>query len=222
MSTRIGAVAWVVGTVQFFVVQLVVEAAWRTPYSWGSNNISDLGNVHCQVWDTSRPRYVCSPLHSMMNMSFAVHGALLLAGIVLTGVCWGRGGVARAARILCGTGGAAFVVVGLVPADVDENLHVLAALFIMGVGNVGLLCAGFVRRDSLFGRLRPVSLLAGAVAVISAGLFFAQQDPGIGLGGMERVAVFTLDAWTLVMAVAIRRSRGDATAPPARGTVAQA
>ncbi|WP_055552404.1 hypothetical protein [Streptomyces sp. NBRC 110028] len=35
----------------------------------------------------------------------------------------------------------AWVLVGLVPADADEDLHVLGALLIMGVGSVGLLLA---------------------------------------------------------------------------------
>ncbi|MEV8309985.1 hypothetical protein AB0P36_22195 [Streptomyces flavidovirens] len=55
MTARIGAAAWIAATAQLFVGQLAVESAWRTPYSWAGNNISDLGNVHCQMWDASRP-----------------------------------------------------------------------------------------------------------------------------------------------------------------------
>ncbi|WP_326690125.1 DUF998 domain-containing protein [Streptomyces sp. NBC_01795] len=214
-AARIGAAAWIVAAVQFFAVQLAVQSGWRTPYSWATFNISDLGNVHCGKWDASRPRYVCSPLHDAMNVSFAVHGVLLLAGALLIGGCWGRGGAAVAARVLFVLNCGGWVLVGLVPADVNENLHVLGALFIMGLGNIGLVCAGFLRRDSLFGdgRLRLVTLAIAAVAQLATWLFFAQADPGIGLGGMERLAAFALDAWVLVMAVAVFRAEKPVEKP---------
>lgn len=205
VAARIGAAAWLAATVQFLVVQLVVQSAWRTPYSWAGYNISDLGNVHCQMWDVSRPRYVCSPLHDAMNASFVVHGLLLLAGTLLTGACWGRGLIAGSARILFAINAGGWVLVGLVPADVNEDLHVLGALLIMGLGNIGLICAGFARRTSLFGQLRPVTFSIAAAAVVAAWMFFGQHDPGIGLGGLERIAAFALDAWTLVMALAMLR-----------------
>ncbi|MER0483637.1 DUF998 domain-containing protein [Streptomyces sp. Edi2] len=207
MITRIGAAAWIVAVVQFVVVQLAVESGWRTPYSWAENNISDLGNVSCRMWDDSRPRYVCSPLHEAMNAGFAVHGGLLLAGMLLTGPCWGRGGISASSRILLAVGAVGWIVVGLVPADVDENLHVGGALLIMGLGNLGLLLAGFSSRDSLFGRRRSVTLSLAVAAVLAAWMFFGQHDPGIGLGSLERIAACALDAWSVVMALAILRAR---------------
>ncbi|MFI6791761.1 DUF998 domain-containing protein [Nonomuraea sp. NPDC050383] len=206
MAARIGAAIWIVAAVQFFVAQLVAEYGWRTPYSWAANNISDLGNVHCQIWDASRPRYVCSPLHAVMNAGFVVHGVLLLAGTLLAGACWGRGRIAASARVLLVINAGGWVLVGLVPADVDENLHVLGALLIMGLGNLGLICTGFSPLGSLFGRLRPITLSIAAAAVLGAWLFFSQHDPGIGMGTLERVAAFAMDAWVVVMALAILRA----------------
>ncbi|PBC80532.1 hypothetical membrane protein [Streptomyces sp. KS_16] len=212
VTTRIGAAAWIVAVVQFLVVQLVVEAGWRTPYSWAENNISDLGNISCRIWDDSRPRYVCSPLHDVMNAGFAVHGVLLFVGILLAGSCWGRGGISVSSRILLVISAGGWVLVGVVPADVDENLHVVGALLIMGLGNLGLLLTGFSPRGSLFGELRSVTLSIAVVAVFAAWMFFGQHDPGIGMGSLERIAACALDAWTLVMALAILRARRPDTA----------
>ncbi|WP_177164873.1 DUF998 domain-containing protein [Streptomyces sp. 2112.3] len=212
MTTRIGAAAWIVAVVQFLVVQLVVEAGWRTPYSWAENNISDLGNISCRIWDDSRPRYVCSPLHDVMNAGFAVHGVLLFVGILLAGSCWGRGGISVSSRILLVISAGGWVLVGVVPADVDENLHVVGALLIMGLGNLGLLLTGFSPRGSLFGGLRSVTLSIAVVTVFAAWMFFGQHDPGIGMGSLERIAACALDAWTLVMALAILRARRPDTA----------
>lgn len=203
LPARIGAAVWIVATVQFLVVQLVVHSAWQTPYSWAGYNISDLGNVQCGTWDVSRPRYVCSPLHAAMNTSFVVHGVLLLVGMLLTGAGWGRGRLSATARILFAVTAGGWVLVGLVPADVNEDLHVLGAFVIMGLGNIGLVCAGFAPRASLFGRLRAVTLSMAAAAVAAAWMFFGQYDPGTGLGTLERIAAFALDAWVLFMALAI-------------------
>ncbi|WP_433205349.1 DUF998 domain-containing protein [Nocardia sp. CA-107356] len=214
-TAKVGAAAWVVGAVQFLVAQLIVGADWETPYSWKNNNISDLGNVHCQIADESRPRYVCSPLHSVMNASFIALGVLLLVGLLLTGVCWGRGAISRSARILLGMCAGGWLMVGFVPADVDENLHLLGALFIMGLGNIGLVCAGFLPRTTPFGRMRPVTAVIATIALFAAFLFFAQHGPVIGMGGMERVAAFAVPAWTVVVAIAILRTRGRVGAHPA-------
>lgn len=62
----LGAVLWVVAGPLFLLAQLVVQAAWSAPFSWATNNISDLGNVRCQPWGDDA-RYVCSPLHALIT-----------------------------------------------------------------------------------------------------------------------------------------------------------
>ena len=42
----LGPLVWVL-SVQYFLVQLIVAAAWHPPYSWAHNLISDLGNTAC-------------------------------------------------------------------------------------------------------------------------------------------------------------------------------
>ena len=44
---QVGAVMWIAGPVQYLIVQLAAQAAWRTPYSWMVNPLSDLGAIHC-------------------------------------------------------------------------------------------------------------------------------------------------------------------------------
>jgi hypothetical protein len=52
---KAGAVAWIAGTVQFLIAEFVAQSAWRAPYSWAMNAISDLGAVHCQNTGTANP-----------------------------------------------------------------------------------------------------------------------------------------------------------------------
>ena len=152
---RLGAWAWALGTVQSLALQLIVGAAWSEPYSWAANNISDLGNVGCGAWDG---RYVCSPLHAWMNASFVLQGVLLVVGLVLTGPLWRGGFSGWAWRTLVLLAGAAWVVVGLAPADVNLGLHLLAALVVFFLGNASLLLAANPRRGSGMRKIRPYSL----------------------------------------------------------------
>jgi hypothetical membrane protein len=193
---RIGALCWIVAAPLFLIANVVTGLRWRHPaYSWAIHNISDLGNIHCGVWDTSRPRYVCSPWHPVMNAALLITAGLLAAGLVLTGRALGRGVVVRLAQSLLALATLGYALAGRYPADVNENAHVLGALLILVFGNLGLLLAGFAPGGTLPGRLRPVTLVAGGTALAGTVLFAAQQGPGIGVGGMERVAVFPFLLW---------------------------
>ncbi|PSK67176.1 hypothetical protein B0E53_00810 [Micromonospora sp. MH33] len=52
---RLGAACWLLATPLFLAANVVVGLAWRQPpFSWATNNISDLGNVTCGRWDSTR------------------------------------------------------------------------------------------------------------------------------------------------------------------------
>ena len=199
---RLGAWAWVLGSVQSFALQLIVGAAWPEPYSWAANNISDLGNVGCGAWDG---RHVCSPLHAWMNASFVAQGLLLVVGLALTGPLWRGGSSGWAWRALVLLAGAAWVVVGLAPADVNLGPHLLAALVVFFLGNASLLLAANPGRGSGMHAIRPYSLTLGVVGLVSAVLFLGGQDLGLGLGTLERLAVFPLQVWALLVGIYILR-----------------
>ncbi|MFG1840776.1 DUF998 domain-containing protein [Micromonospora sp. NPDC049175] len=199
---RAGALCWAAAAPVFLVANLVTGLRWRQPaYSWATHNISDLGNAHCGIWDTTRPRYVCSPWHPLMNASMLVTAVLLAAGLLLTWRLLGRGGVVRSAQVLLLLASGGYALAALYPADIDENLHVLGAFLIMGIGNVGLLLAGFAPDTTTLGRRRRLTLAAGLVALVGSVLFFAQQGLGIGVGGMERVAVLPFPLWACCLGV---------------------
>ncbi|MEU7412287.1 hypothetical protein BLA24_30815 [Streptomyces cinnamoneus] len=200
MRARIGYAAWVAGVVQFFVAHGTVQAAWAQPYSWAANNVSDLGNAHCAMQPDPTPRYICSPEHGLMNGSFIALGTLLLLGVALTGrALWRQGRAAAAARVLLAGAGVGFVLVGLAPADVNENLHILGALLIMGTGNIGLLLAAFGLADNAPALLRRAAGLLSVLAVAAFGLFLSHHYLGLGMGGMERVALLPLLAWSFTV-----------------------
>ncbi|MFI0263927.1 DUF998 domain-containing protein [Streptomyces sp. NPDC017056] len=204
--------------VQFFVIHWIAESAWARPYSWAQNNISDLGNAHCALQPEPEPRYICSPEHGLMNVSFVALGVLFVVGAALTGeVLWRRGRAAAVARLLLAGAGVGFVLAGLAPADVNENQHILGALFIMAAGNIGLVVAGFGLAEHVPTTLRWGTSLLGVTALTAFGLFLSHHYLGLGMGGMERVAALPLLFWALAVGVRglIRRSGRMQEAMPA-------
>jgi hypothetical membrane protein len=199
-AVKAGAVAWIAGTVQFFIAELVAQSAWRTPYSWAMNAISDLGAVHCGSTGTANPppRYVCSPLHTVLNTSAITLGILLASGAILTSPAWGPGAASRAGRALLAAAGAGLVLAGLKPEDVNLNLHVLGAFLLFGAGSTGFVLAGLTRRESPLGRLRALTLPLGITAVTATWLMFSHHTPVLGYGGMERAAIYPLLCWTVI------------------------
>ncbi|MFF7969694.1 DUF998 domain-containing protein [Streptomyces sp. NPDC007905] len=218
MKTRIGYAAWVAGVAQFFVAHVIVESAWARPYSWARNNISDLGNAHCAMQSEPEPRYICSPEHGLMNASFITLGVLLAIGVFFTGAAWRRGATALVVRGLLVCAGVGFVLAGLAPADVHENQHVLGALLIMVMGNIGLGLAGVGLADDVRGPLRWATSLLGVTAIMAFGLFLFHRYLGLGMGGMERVAAFPLLAWALAAGVRglFHKAARTQDAPPRR------
>lgn len=198
-AARLGAAAWIAGAAQFLVANAVAQAAWTTPYSLVHNNISDLGVTSCGVFDEEFPRYICSPLHDLVNASMIAQGLLLAAGVLLTARLWGKGFASRTAQVLLVLAGLGYVFAGVWPADVNLDGHVLGAFLILIVGNLGLLLAGFVPRGSLVGRARWFTLAMGLIALTGVWLHFERQFGVLGLGGSERLAVFPLQLWTLVV-----------------------
>lgn len=204
LLARAGAWALVVGVVQFFVLHLVVQAAWPEPYSWTQNNISDLGAAGCGPWERDG-RYVCSPLHDWMNASFVLQGVLLLVGVVLAASVL-RDLVTRTSGVLLCLAGLGWVLAGAAPADTNEGLHVLGAFLIFFCGNLALL---FAERRGQAGRTRRIltlSLPLGAGGLVATALFLGQVYPVLGMGGMERLAVFPLQVWVFLVGVHLLRT----------------
>jgi len=204
---RIGAVMWIAGPIQYLIAQLAAQAAWRTPYSWMLNPLSDLGAVHCQRTGSGYPlpRYVCSPLHGVVNTSVIVLGVLLAGGVLLTASCWGSGATSRSARILLIAGAAGSAILGLVPEDANLSLHVLGAFVGIVVGNCGFVLAGLIRRISPLGRLRPVTVPLSILAMAAAVLLFTGGIPAGDFGGVERLAVFPLRCWMVIAGIFLLR-----------------
>jgi hypothetical membrane protein len=218
-TVRRGAALLVLGTVQFFVMHLIVQGAWTQPlYSWWDNYISDLGAIHCApVLGT----YVCSPWHTAMNASFILQGVLLLAGVLLTTGAWSTLGRSRFWRAMAAVAGLSWIIVGLVPEDVNLTGHSIGALPIFILGNVALIVAGTSKSTRNRPGVRVLALLlgiAGLLGFVLTAVAATHPDGPLGIGFAERVTVFPLQIWALAagISILIRPSRPLPGRPAAR------
>jgi hypothetical membrane protein len=181
-------VCWALAGVNYFVMQVVVQSAWRTRYSVLRNPISDLGARHCAVSKLSG--YVCSPWHAAMNVSFVLTGLLILLGTL--GIVRRDAGSAGFLAL----GALGWVIVGSVPSDVELPIHNFGALFTFVFSNVGLLC--YFRRQG-----PSVLAVSGAVGLIGFVVLLGVLPHLHQFGKEINGAVERVTAWPFPLTVAI-------------------
>lgn len=203
-SVLVGGLAWVVGTLQYFISQIVVAGAWPIPYSLHNNFISDLGNTVCGPFAVPHglPIEVCSPEHAVMNASFVTAGILTLVGAILLRPFWPQGKLATTGVVLWVVAGLGKIVVGLVPENTDAALHLLGA-FNIPVGSVAILLLSIaIRRAS--GALAATGVVLAVLGLVgtvlsTAGQFSSALYLGLGVGGSERLAGYPSNLWMLII-----------------------
>ncbi len=206
IRSRTGAALWIC-TVQFFVVEAVVQSRWTAPYDRMTNNISDLGAVHCTQRAGSPA--VCSPWHAAMNTSFILQGVLIASGAVLLRPFWPRPSavplpwIATASLVTAGGGVA---LVGLAPEDTVRTVHVLGAAANFVAGNAGLVLlwvSGRRAREPRTAAAAVWSGLLGALGLTALASLALGANWGLGPGGIERVVAYPLPAALPVVGTAV-------------------
>jgi len=159
-NPTLGAVLYVTA-LQYFVVQVIVAARFIGGYSLSRNTISDLGNTSC---GTVGDRYVCSPAHLAMNLSFVTLGITVVVGSALVHRALGNTRGVATGFALFGVGGVGVVLVGLFPENTVPVLHGIAATLPFFVG--GLSLAFLPVLGGLAARAGGASVTVGAIRVL--------------------------------------------------------
>src|SRR5262245_42821302 len=179
----VGAIAWIL-TLQFFLVQAIVQSAWTTPFSLAHNMISDLARETCgPLYRAPGIEVACSPWHALMNASIALNGILIPLGLLLTWQRWPRTRLLRAALAMIVLTGPGHFLVGLWPSDTGPTMHLIGAGSILALGNPGMVLAGIASWRSTR-RRAAMSLALGIAGIAGTLLFLNDIGAGIGLGGM--------------------------------------
>ena len=200
-----GAVLWI-ATLQFFVVQFIVQDAWTTPFSLSKNFISDLGAVHRGEFPPGSGSDIYSPAHAVMNTSFIVFGLMIAAGALLIGHSLKGQTTDRlfkrsiAAFVAAGCG---VILVGLFPEDTVIAMHGLGALLQVFGSSIGFIFTGRLWRRHGFKTAGSLSVLTGIispVAFIITSVISMLHTPFLGmyLGTWERIAIWPEPFWFML------------------------
>jgi hypothetical membrane protein len=192
----VGPYLWI-ASVQYLLMQWVVASAWRNPtYSWRNNAISDLGATMC---GTFAARYMCSPNHLLMNISFVVLGLTTLVGAALL---YRQFAVNRGSRIgfaMLAVAGFGTALVGIFPEDADIVLHGFGAGLSFFLGDAALVVLGLSLAIPRW--LKVFSVLSGVVSLLALGSYSTGHFFFLGLGGIERLAGYPQTLWLIVFGV---------------------
>jgi hypothetical membrane protein len=194
----VGPIVWL-STVQYFVVQLVVASAWKPSYDWRLDAISDLGAIHCGQFDG---RYVCSPLHGLMNASLVLLGLSMTIGAALVYQEVRR---SRVGFFMMGTAGVGAILVGVFPEDTIYWAHITGADLAFLLSNIALIIFGLGLRLPRW--FSWYTIASGAVALVALVLFLTHNRFFLGLGGMERVVAYPQTIWLIVYGLYMTSSR---------------
>jgi hypothetical membrane protein len=202
-----GAVALLVAGAQYLIAEAITAAAWKTPtYGYAYNFISDLGSPSCNTIMFGRE--LCSPAHAVMNTGFTLQAVLFIvaAGLLFRLVTTGWRYVLLALALVHGVG---LILVGIYSEtpeamiNGDINVHGFGALGTIVAGNVIAIVASFVSTGI---RLPRWFRVAGVVlGIVGLAAFVTLQAMGGGTapnGGIpERIAVYTIIAWEMLLGV---------------------
>lgn len=188
-----GPLLWIV-SLQYFLMQIISAAAWTQPFSLRENTISDLGNTECALYDS---RYVCSPLHLLMNASFVVQGITCALGAILIYKLVKNTWPNRLALGTMAIAGFGTIFVGIFPENTVSLGHQFGAALPFIFGNVSLLLLGLC--TWLPKIMRIMCVISGIVALTALGLFVTNTDLGIGHGGIERITAYPQTIWVIII-----------------------
>jgi hypothetical membrane protein len=181
---KLGPILYLAG-IQYFAAQLLAALRWSPPYSISLDTISDLGNTACGTWNG---RYVCSPLHDLMNASFIVLGVTMILGSVLTFHYFAKGRAAAAGFAAMAASGLGVVMVGFFPENSVPALHGLGAAIPFVLGNITLAVLALTLEMPAL--LRAYSFLSGIIALLGLAAYASGHYLGLGEGGIERVVAY--------------------------------
>ena len=211
-----GALLWA-AVAQYFLMMVVVQAAWPRPYSITKNAISDLGAVNCGVF---AGRDVCSPWHALSNASWALAGLCIFSGAILLWRTLVRdvwSGVGLGLLTIAGVGE---FVVGFHPEDTSAwHAPAAAVAIIGGLAAITVLGLSLMRTTThrSTGQL-GVALGATGITAVAAWLVFEPRDL---FGLVERLAAYPILIWiTLTGWSLLRSTRERAAAEPQRSDTA--
>jgi hypothetical membrane protein len=193
-----GAIAWLL-TLQFFVLETLAQVRFEGAYSRVDDVISALGASD-------------SAARQLMNASFVVQAALILAGALLLRPALVRG-AAQVAATLLGVASLGVLLVGVFPTDGNATMHTIGAVLYLVGGGLGLIALAYAVRPRSEALGTALALL-GLIATSATVFFLTGVTDYLGEGGTERAAAYPLPLG-LALAGAVLWRLGPVVGTPA-------
>jgi hypothetical membrane protein len=172
MSFRNAGTLLFLGAAQFILALVVAEAIYPG-YNVARNYISDLG---------------VGPAAGIFNISIVLLGAAgILASYLIQRAS--HQSIPPALFLIAGAGA---VGVGVFPETMGV-IHLIVSVITFLFGGLAAIAAYRFEQKPL----NYLSVLLGALALVSLGLFMAQIYLGLGPGGMERMIAYPILLWLL-------------------------
>ncbi|MCI4350806.1 MAG: DUF998 domain-containing protein [Thermoplasmata archaeon] len=187
-AARFGGFALLIGSLQFVLAMVVVQAMYPGYTDFG-NYVSDLGGSH-------------SPWAWLFDDSIRVLGILGVVGAILirSAIPTRTSGRVGLGFLMVASIGA--FLVGTYPEgspQLGSNIHGLVSAVTFIASAIALLALGpAMLRDTRWEGFRGYTFLSGVVTLIALLLFLAGIYPGLGPGGMERVIIAPILLWAIV------------------------
>jgi hypothetical membrane protein len=100
-----------------------------------------------------------------------------------------------------GLAGLGTVLVGVFAENTIGSLHALGAALVFVIGNVGMVLLG--RCLDIPKALKIYTVVSGLISLTATFLFATHNYLGIGIGGMERLAVHLQTLWLIIFGLYI-------------------
>ncbi len=202
----------------YILVEVVTAAKTTAAYSFADNTISDLAAGSCGSIDYPFGAVaVCSPWHGLMNTSFIVFGLFLAIGGIVLGSRLPAGKSRTVSVLLWLISGLSSIMTGLVPLNVDLELHTLVSTPAFLAQPAALMATGWALRRHRPG-LAWSALATGVVSAAGAVAFLVRFDSADFGGLLERLALWPTYLWVPAMALTfLPRPRIDLPCPARAG-----
>lgn len=197
----LGPLFWLL-SLQYFIVQIIVGAAWDAPFSLMTHAISDLGNTVCGPY---ADRYVCSPWHDLMNASFILLGVTVTIGSFFITSAFRKNYKSRLGFRCMALAGIGTIFVGAFPENTVSFMHFIGAALPFFCGNLALIIFGLYLQLPV--AFKWYTLLSGMVGLVAFALFLLNHYLGLGLGGMERIVAYPQTIWLIAFGFYVSADR---------------
>ena len=204
---RIGGILAIIAAAQW-IIGVFIAQAYYPSYSVTQNDLSDLGaTCHNATMPTPGSCLIFQPSSIIWNTVLSLLGILTMASAYM--IYRGLGN--RLFSTLVGLFGLGALIAGVVPENVDLTTHGLGALVSFVAGAIAAVAVYRAKLEAppYFRYLSiPFGIISLAGLAIMLSVSFATLESStIGHGGDERIIVYPLLVWEIILGISLIRNQ---------------